>query len=152
MAHHSRPFSMNLETLTGHHNGIKFLVFLWEGLFVCWSISPAVCLCCYVGLSICPSVGPYWAIADLTYDCREGKTAKKSIFAQFWTHFWTPVWPGRLPRFIQNGPKWRAKPPINFLFIYECCTPYFWLQKRKNWQKAYFCSISDPFLDLKVAS
>ena len=90
--------------------------------------------------------------AVLTFDCREGKSAKKSIFARFWTHLLTPKWPGSLPRFIPNGPKWKAKTLKNFPFIYGCCRPYRRVQSRRNCKKVHFCSILDPFGDPLMAS
>ena len=44
----------------------------------------------------------FWGSVELTFDCKEGKTVKNTIFGQFWAHFRAPGWPVRLHLIIAS--------------------------------------------------
>ena len=44
----------------------------------------------------------FWGGVELTFDCKEGKTVKNTIFGQFWAHFRAPGWPVWLHLSIAN--------------------------------------------------
>ena len=66
------------------------------------------------------------------------KNSNEGHFCPFLPCFGALKSPVRLPRIIQNGPKWKAKPPTLSHFISMYSWTYLWLLSCKNRKKYHF--------------